>query len=297
MLTLSIIIVNWNTRNLLAQCLDSIRQTSGDLPVEVIVVDNASTDGSQTMLQQSYPEARLLANSQNVGFARANNQAIAVAQGRYFLLLNSDTIVLPQALARLVSFANQQNDAGIVGGKLLNSDGSLQESWASFPTFWSEMLGRNFRTKQMATSRPLSYKVDWVGGACLLARPTAIAQAGGLDESFFMYAEETDWCFQMRRHGWQVYYLPEAEVIHLGGGSASRSSAGQLIRLYQSKIHFFSKNYGAAQATALRYGLVVTNLLGLAKHSFRPNNRDLLTARTALIKNLWRGEINYADRH
>jgi hypothetical protein len=150
---------------------------------------------------------------------------------------------------------------------LLNSDGSLQKSWASFPTFWSEVLGRNFRVRRRVEGEPLAYEVDWVGGACLLVQPAAINEVGLLDESFFMYSEETDWCFRMRRQGWKVYYLPGVEVIHLGGGSASRANATQLVRLYDSKIRFFRKHYGARQTSLLRYGLAVVNALGLTRRA------------------------------
>ncbi len=265
---LSVIIVNWNTRELLEQCLRSIYDTPQELVFETLVVDNGSTDDSVAMVRQHFPQARLVENQTNVGFAQANNQGILLSQGRYVLLLNSDTIVLPHALAEMVCFANARSKAGIVGCKLLNGDGSLQESWASFPTFWSEMWGRNFRDRRLVEETSLIYEVDWVGGACLLARRAAIDEVGLLDESYFMYSEETDWCFRMTQQGWKVYYLPEVEVIHLGGGSASRASATQLIRLYESKTRFFRKHYGARQASLLRYGLVVVNALGLVRRAF-----------------------------
>lgn len=264
---LSIIIINWNTCDLLANCLDSIAHTRGDLDLEIIVIDNASDDGSQAMIRQRYPHVRLIANQANTGFARANNQGLAVSQGRYSLLLNSDTIVLPGSLPALVDIADNYTDSGIIGCKLLNSDGSLQESWASFPTFWSEILGRNFRAGRLVDETHHLYDVDWVGGACLLVRPAAIEAVGGLDESFFMYSEEVDWCFRMRQQGWQVYYLASAKIIHLGGGSASRASTTQLIRLYESKIRFFAKHYGTWQATLLRYSLVFVNILSIFRRT------------------------------
>jgi GT2 family glycosyltransferase len=266
-LDLSIIIVNWNTRDLLTRCLQSVYDTMSNLDFEVIVVDNASNDGSQAMVRQRFPQVRLIENDQNVGFASANNQALTVSQGHYSLLLNSDTVVLPHALEKMAQFADAHSEAGIIGCRLLNSDGSLQKSWASFPTFWSEVLGRNFRVRRRVEGEPLAYEVDWVGGACLLVQPAAINEVGLLDESFFMYSEETDWCFRMRRQGWKVYYLPGVEVIHLGGGSASRANATQLVRLYDSKIRFFRKHYGARQTSLLRYGLAVVNALGLTRRA------------------------------
>ncbi|MDH4136450.1 MAG: glycosyltransferase family 2 protein, partial [Anaerolineae bacterium] len=247
----SIIIVNWNTKDLLAQCLQSVYDTVSDLAFEVIVVDNASTDGSPTMVRDHFPQARLIENRKNEGFARANNQAICASHGRYLLLLNSDTITQPGALEAMVHFADRHPEAGIVGCKLLNADGSLQPSWAQFPTFCSELMGHNFRRRRPMADG-LAYEVDWVGGACLLARRKAIEMVELLDEDFFMYSEETDWCFRMVRNGWKVYYLPGAEVIHFGGGSSQRASDEMLMQLYQSKLRFFRKHYGALPALGLR---------------------------------------------
>jgi GT2 family glycosyltransferase len=296
-LDLSIIIVNWNTRDLLAQCLQSIYDTVSNLDFEVIVVDNASSDGSQAMIRQRFPQVCLIESDQNVGFARANNQALTVSRGRYFLLLNSDTIVLPHALEKMVQFADAHAESGIIGCRLLNSDGSLQKSWASFPTFWSEVLGRNFRARRQVEEESLAYEVDWIGGACLLVRPAAINEVGLLDESFFMYSEETDWCFRMKRHGWRVYYLASAEIVHLGGGSASRTSASQLVRLYENKIRFFNKHYGPWQAGLLRYGLLAVNALGLARRALawplQRQEREVrrrLAAQWQLICQLRRGQ-------
>jgi GT2 family glycosyltransferase len=142
----------------------------------------------------------------------------------------------------------------------------------------------------------LAYEVDWVGGACLLVRSTAVSSVGMLDESFFMYSEETDWCFRIKQQGWKVCYLSSAEMIHLGGGSASRASLTQLIRLYESKIHFFRKHYGTYQARLLRWGLVVANTVGLIRHALvwplRPKEieiRQRLNTRRELIWRLWHG--------
>jgi hypothetical protein len=305
---LCVIVVNWNTRDLLGQCLQSVYETADHLTCNVIVVDNASIDGSQTMLRQRFPQVHLIGNDQNVGFARANNQALAVGKGRYFLLLNSDTVVLPHTLEKMVQCADAHPEVGIIGCKLLNGDGSLQESWASFPTFWSEILGRNFRGRRLLEESPLTYEVDWVGGACMLVRPTAIAEVGLLDDSIFMYSEETDWCFRMKRQGRKVYYLASAEVIHLGGGSASRASAAQLVRLYESKIRFFHRHYGAWQARLLRCGLLAVNVLGLLRRALpwppqgrgREEARRRLVAQWHLICQLGRGQatgaINQAHR-
>jgi len=252
---LSVIIVNWNTRELLAQCLESLYQTI-HVPCEVIVVDNASEDGSAEMVRSVFPQVRLIENTENVGFARANNQAIRAGRGKYVLLLNSDTIVQPGALDSIVRFADQHPEAGIVGGRLLNADGSLQPSWNEFPTLLSELMGRNFRRRRPLVGES-AYEVDWVGGACLLAQREAIEAVGLLDENFFMYSEEADWCYRMIQNGWKVYYFPKAKVIHFGGGSSHRCNEAMVIQLYRSKLLFFHKHYGMMRSLCLRYALLL----------------------------------------
>jgi hypothetical protein len=212
------------------------------------------------------------------------------------MLLNSDTIVLPAALNSMVRFADQYPEAGMIGCKLLNEDGSLQESWAAFPTLWSELTGRNLRRRRLVDETQGAYEVDWVGGACLLARSSALRQIGFLDDTYFMYSEETDWCFRTRQQGWKIYYLSEAEIIHLGGGSANRASLTQMVRLYESKIKFFDKHYGKFQARLLRYGLALANGLGLIRRalgsalsSSQPETGQRLTVQWQLMKHLLRG--------
>lgn len=288
MMKLSIIIVNWNTQGFLRQCLLSIISRPVSFSNEILVVDNASTDGSLAMLKQEFPQVRVIQNTTNLGFAHANNQGLRQARGEYFLLLNSDTIVNPDALDRLIQTADDHPEAGVFGTRLINPDGSIQESWAQFPTLLSELTGRNVRTNQPVPSTPGLYRVDWVGGACLLARKAAVNEIGLLDESFFMYSEEVDWCYRMKIAGWLVYYLANAEMIHFGGGSANRSSPDQLIRLYESKIRFFAKHHTRRQAAGLRTGLLWVNRLSLAKRELmallRPTSKNDLHQR---IANQW----------
>jgi GT2 family glycosyltransferase len=254
---LSILIINWNTHDLLANCLEAIQQNQEGLDVEVIVVDNASTDGSQEMVQNHFPEVKLLKNQENLGFASANNQGLRKCFGRYIMLLNSDTLIQPGALPAMVSFMDLHLNVGIAGAELLNGDGSLQPSWAKFPSVLSEVLGENFRARQQFETQDssLAYDVDWVGGACLLIRRSTMEQVGALDERFFMYSEELDWCYRTKQLGWKICYLPGAQVVHLSGQSSRRDSQRMKAELYKSKLLFFCKHYGRQRAILLTVSL------------------------------------------
>jgi GT2 family glycosyltransferase len=255
--TLSIIIVNWNTRDILLDCLESIAAHPPLRPYDIWVVDNASSDGSVAAVRARYPHVQLIENAANRGFAAANNQAIHACRGDYLLLLNSDTIVCEGALERLALFLDAHPRAGIAGAYLLNADGTLQPSWAAFPSLWSELLGRNIRARAPypTVDGDEAYAVDWVGGAALLIRRTTVEQIGDLDEGYFMYSEETDWCFRARQAGWDVCYVPDAPIIHLGGQSSKKASIRMKAELYRSKLRFYAKHYGRFQAYALSIAL------------------------------------------
>jgi N-acetylglucosaminyl-diphospho-decaprenol L-rhamnosyltransferase len=267
---ISIIILNWNTRDLLAQCLDSIEQHKDTLQLEIIVVDNASTDGSQAMLKENYPQIRLITNNQNVGFAKGNNQAMQLAQGDYFLLWNSDTFATPGAIQSLLALAEKEPRAAIVGAQLWNADKSFQASYSPFPNQWREFLiltgmGRRLLGHAYPSLGPDEEKgpqiVDYVEGACLLVRRQAFQDVGGFDEGYFMYAEEVDWCYTMAKHGWQVWYQPEARVIHLGGASSADRRTHREADLYRSRIRFFRKHYGSRSAQLLKIQIYISAAL------------------------------------
>ena len=258
---LSIVIISWNTRDLLAACLTSLRTYPPDGDHEIVVVDNASRDDSTAMVRRDFPHVHLLENPTNVGFAAANNQALALCRGRYVLLLNSDTEVTPGTLSALVSFMEQHPQAGVVAPTLVNPDGSFQASYARFPTFVSEFLlitrlARWLSGPYAPSPRPrpheAAHPVDWAAGAALLVRRAAIDQVGGLDAGYFMYSEETDWCWRLWRHNWQVWYLPAVKVIHHGGASSRQRGAASYAQLYASKVRFFERAYGPAAAGRLR---------------------------------------------
>lgn len=262
---LTIIIVSWNTVGLLTQCLDSIYKAGSRLEIEVIVVDNGSSDNSVTVVEKQFPQVVLIKNTQNRGFAAANNQGLSIGKGRYFMLLNSDTIVIPGAIDALVELADCNPTVGVVGPKLLNMDGSLQKSWASFPSFFSELVGRNFRSRQPVADTLNIFDVDWIMGACMLVRSETVQDVGMMDEDYFFYSEETDWCFRIKKRNWKIWYITNSEIYHLGGGSAKRSSVIQLVRLYQGKLLYFRKNHGEFVSTLLRFGLAIGNALGVLR--------------------------------
>jgi len=267
---LSIIIVSWNTRELLAQALESAYDTVGDIACEVLVVDNGSTDGSAEMVETRFPQTQVLRNAENVGFARANNQALASSRGRFVLLLNSDAVLLPDALMHMARFMESEPSAGIVGPRILNPDGSFQSSYMSFPTLLAELLlmtklhkvayGQHFPSHPPAKSRDRR-SVDWVSGACLMIRRQVVEDIGGLDEEFFMYSEEVDWCWRAKQAGWCVYYLPEAEAVHWGGLSSTKVPVSRRTLVYGSKLRFLRKHHGEHAARAFGYALIVTSCL------------------------------------
>jgi N-acetylglucosaminyl-diphospho-decaprenol L-rhamnosyltransferase len=286
MIDLSVIVVNWNTRDLLTQCLGSVYGTLKDLSFEVIVVDNASSDGSVETVKNDFPQVQIIANAENVGFVRANNQVIAISRGRYVLLLNSDTQVLPGSLDRTVHFMDAHPGAGIVGVRLLNPDGTFQASYTPFPTLWREFLilsglGRWLIRPTFPSYGPQADKgerriMGYVEGAYVVARRKAVEQVGKLDERIFMYAEDVDWCYRFHRAGWEVWYLPQAPIIHYGGQSTKKRWGRMEAELYRSRLYFFRKHYNKRSAFCLKalvYALTVTKMLVHSLLRFLTNGR------------------------
>jgi GT2 family glycosyltransferase len=268
MFDLSIIIVNWNTRELLAKCLGCVEATAATITYETIVVDNNSSDGSQEMVRAQFPNVNLIANSDNKGFATANNQGIAISQGRYVLLLNSDAFVKENTLDSMVAFMDKHLEAGMGGCKLLYEDGRLQPSCATFPTLATEfyiavgldklfpksnVFGKYLMTDwDYGTMR----EVDVIMGAFMLVRKSVIDQVGMMDEAFFMYSEEVDWCYRFKAAGWKILFTPEVECIHVWGGSSRAVKIETLIRLYRARVQFFRKHYG--RLNAFLYKIILT---------------------------------------
>jgi hypothetical protein len=263
-INLSIIIVNRNTKEYLLPCLRSVLENEEGTGWKIIVVDNGSRNGSPAEVKENFPSIDLIENEGNMGFAKAVNQGLQKAPGRYVVLLNPDTQVKKGAIGELISFMDAHPDAGIAGAKLLNSDGSKQNSIANFPSLATELSNKSllrwlfptrFPGKERDYSEPV--EVDSVIGACMMVRRDAIEQVGLLDEEYFLFLEETDWCFRMKKAGWRVCHVPQAEVYHFQGKSAEKDKRRAKVEYYRSRYHFFNKNRGRGPWLTLVIALVV----------------------------------------
>ena len=243
----SVIIVNWNTKDILQNCLDSIYQTIDNLSCEIIVVDNASSDGSTEMLQERYPQVIKIYNKVNRGFGAANNQAFAIMKGKYALLLNTDAILTPGAIKKLYSFAKTHLQAAIVCGQLLNADGSKQNSVAAFPSLPSLLINTSlleyifpqwFPSKRYEHKKPI--EVPSAVGACMMINKKALDEVGYFDERYFFFFEETDLAYALHSKGWSVYHVPDAFIYHLQGQSIGHN-VGSRIEFYSSRYQFLRK--------------------------------------------------------
>ncbi|OGP79278.1 MAG: hypothetical protein A2V86_08595 [Deltaproteobacteria bacterium RBG_16_49_23] len=261
---LSIIIVNWNTKDFLLECLESIYGNRKKIEMEVIVVDNGSIDGSQEAMKERFQDWKLIQNKQNFGFAKASNQGIMLSRGKYLLLLNPDTRVKEGAMEALLSFMDGHPEAGVAGAQLLNPDGSKQNSIANFPSLATELLNKRllrwlfpdqFPGKERIYSMPI--EVDSVIGACMMVRREAIGQAGLLDEDYFLFLEETDWCYRMKKAGWKIIHVPAAKIYHLQGKSAERDKKQAKVEYYRSRYQYFEKHKGNVQWLLLCVGLII----------------------------------------
>ncbi len=268
---LSIVIVGYNSVAELGDCLKSVRDSGADSRIETVVVDNASTDGTVEFLERDHPEVRVVANGRNLGYSRAVNQGIAEARAGYVLVLNPDILVLPGALDRLVSFMDERPDVGIAGSKLLNTDGTLQHSCRRFYTFWTLVLrrtplGRLFRNGRTISNYLMldfdheeSREVDWVIGACMIVRKKALADFGGMDERFFLYFEDVDWCYRVWQSGWKVWYVADSVMQHRHARESARPGLSkQFVAHGLSMIHFYEK-WGKAIYGLKKYRRVLTN--------------------------------------
>ena len=272
---LSIVIVSWNTQKLLEECLTSIYAYPPEGEYEIWVVDNASTDRTSDSIQLNFPLVRLVVNKSNIGFATANNRAISQCSGRYILVLNPDTLVKPGSLPTLIRYLDEHPQSGAVGPRVLNPDGTLQMSCYPAPTLarqlWKLLHLDSLRAygeyDQGRWDPDRDRPVDVIQGACLLLRKKALDQIGLFDEDYFMYTEEVDLCYRLRKAGWKLYWEPHAEIIHYGGQSTQQVAPDMFIQLYQSKILYFRKNHG--RLSSLIYKLILL-AISLVRVSLTP---------------------------
>ncbi len=308
---LSVIIVNYNVRDFLENALTSVRQAVKGIEAEVIVVDNASDDGSVEMVGKKFPEVRTIANDTNLGFAAANNIALRVSSGRYILLLNPDTVVQEDTFQTIVGFMDAHPDAGMAGCRILNPDGSLQPACRrSFPTPWvafTKISGlsalypesRIFGRYNLGYLDPdVSCEVDAISGSFMTIRRETYEQVGGLDEEYFMYGEDLDWCYRVKQAGWKVYYVSGTRIIHYKGESVRRSEIDEVRHFHRAMRVFVAKNTrrGVLAGLILHAGITVRQWIAFASKSARPARAailDLLLMAAAWLsaEYLWFGEI------
>ena len=252
---LSIVLVNWNTRALLRDCLASIQANSDNLVLGLIVVDNNSTDDSVATVTRDFPNVKLICNESNLGFARANNQGLRASQGRYVLFLNSDTLVPAHSLSALVDFMESHSKIGACSPRLARADGSTQPfAFGDDPTpsyLFRRGIAHLFLHRSLhnwETTEPQA--IDWVSGACLLARCAALESVGGFDENFFMYFEDNDLCYRLRQAGWKIFYNPQVTITHFGGASLAQNKTRT--QYYDASLrYFYRKHYSFFARVAL----------------------------------------------
>jgi len=256
--TVSVIIVNWNVRRLIVECLHSLFNHHAGLSMEVTVIDNASTDGSVECLRREFPRVRVLENQENVGFARANNQGINDASGRYVLLLNPDTVWIDDSLERMVCFMDAHEVIGLIGPKLLNADGKTIQFWGArrlprpLDTFFEfTKLSALFPRNRLLGRQLLSYwdhadsrEVECLSGSCLLIRRETIREVGLLDEAYPLYFEDTDWCHRAGLANWRCYYLAKAQLVHIGQQSSLQNRGPSTVKAVEGVYRYYQKFYG-----------------------------------------------------
>lgn len=285
---LSIVIVSWNTRELLRACLSSLPDAAAGTAHEVIVVDNASADGTPAMIRDDFPAVTLLESGRNAGFAAANNLAFARAAGRAVLLLNPDTVCPPGSLSSLLACLDGLPDAAAVGPALVDGAGDPTAAWGDDPRLAHHLasivdpsrrwLPRRWREPGLgrlapSTRQATAVAVDYVKGAALLMRAEALAQVGPLDDGFFLYFEETDWCRRARQAGWRVYLCPGVTVVHLEGRAATQLSAFSLRQFQASYRRYLTKHHGPGVVGAFRVAQAVEYTLKALARALAPGDR------------------------
>jgi hypothetical protein len=267
----SIIIVSYNAREYLKQCLDSVNRGLDNLKAEIWVVDNASIDGSAEMIKENFPQVKLIANKENIGFARANNIALKKCAAPYILLLNNDTIITSGAIKKMVDIMKEYKKIGALGPRLIFENGLVQISFGPMLSLWNEAWQKFLQSRSRKKKGFIKSYIEkrskkschphWVSAACIMLRKEAIDQAGFFDENFFMYSEDVDLCHRLSQKGWKIFYTPDVEIMHLEGKSASTNIGRVQIEYRRSQLYFYRKYYG-------KWGLFLLKVYLLCKFSF-----------------------------
>lgn len=278
-LKVSVVIVSWNARDFLLECLDSLFAQTGGFALEVIVVDNSSTDGSPEAVASRFPRVRLIRNSNNLGFAKANNLGISASSGRYVCLINSDVKLQPDCIRHLLEYCEAHPEAGIVGPRVIGGDGQLQRSCRGFPSVWNMFcralaLDVLFPQSKLFAGYSLYYwpqdslrPVDILSGCFWLVRRQALARVGLLDESFFMYGEDMDWCKRFWSQGWQAVFVPSAEAIHYGGASSANAPVRFYIERHRADLQYWQKHHSRLAVASYFVATLLHLVLRAAGHS------------------------------
>jgi GT2 family glycosyltransferase len=296
----SVIVVAWNVRDVLYNCLKSIYKETKGINFEVIYVDNASKDGSVEMVKESFPVVRIIENEENKGFIIANNQGIEISKGRYVLLLNSDTIILDNAIAKTVRFADKYPKAAVVGCKILNPDKTIQKTCFMYPSALNMFLAATYLYKMFPRSEFFgrehmtwwdydgAREVEAVCGCFSLVRQEAIKQIGLMDERYFVYGDDPDWCYRFRKNSWKIMFTPEAEIIHYGGQTTRIMADKFLLQLHGAKLIFIKRHrsmvefYLACLLTGLFFFLRVPYWFVVGILAQNGKNQSIPTAKTYL---------------
>ena len=263
---ISVIIVSWNARDFLVGCLKSIQETMTDLRYEVIVVDNASSDGSPEAVLTGFPDVRLIQTGKNLGFSKGNNIGMTESRGRYYFLINSDVVLRPGCAQRLLAFMQKNPRTGLAGPRLFNGDGSYQPSCRKMPNLHRHIARALFVNSSLVDNgyrQQASKRVEVLAGSFWVARREAVDVVGKLDEQFFFYGEDVDWCLRFGKAGWQINYVTDAEAIHYGGSSTSRDTARFSVQLHKAALQFWKKHYAPPAVGIYLAFAVIHNLLRL----------------------------------
>ena len=281
-LDISIVIVNWNTRHVVQNCLESVFAHLGSLAAEVIVIDNASRDGSAEMIAERFTRAKLIVNSENQGFAKANNQGMRIARGRYVLLLNPDTVVLDDVFRKTIEYADHHPDAAVVGCQVMESSATIQRTCFRFPSplhtlLWVSGVSAWYPKSRIAGhaaygpwGRDSNRDVDVVSGMYMLVRREAIEHVGLMDEDYFVFAEEADWCYRFRQAGWRCVFAPVGRILHVDGGSKSTEqvSIPMYVEMQKNLLIFHRKHLGLLCWGATKFLFSVSMIVRMLWWSF-----------------------------